>query len=93
MAAHLAVLKVRGKIVFEFLSDLAGSKGLMLIVKAEFQNDGKAVQRGVKTGDILNSSILITDGLRAGEQVVTAGASFLYDGAPIEVATDRLATR
>lgn len=48
--------------------------------------DGKAVQRAVKTGDIFKSSILITDGLRAGEQVVTSGASFLYDGAPIEVA-------
>jgi len=48
--------------------------------------DGKAMKRVVKTGDILNSSILITEGLRAGEQVVTAGASFLYDGAPVEVA-------
>jgi RND family efflux transporter MFP subunit len=55
--------------------------------------DGKAVQRAVKTGDILNSSILITEGLRAGEQVVTAGASFLYDGAPIEVATDSVAAK
>jgi len=50
--------------------------------------DGKAVKRAVKTGDILNSSILITDGLRVGEQVVTAGASFLYDGAPVEVAAE-----
>jgi len=55
--------------------------------------DGKAVTRAVKTGDILNSSILITDGLRAGEQVVTSGASFLYGGAPIEVATDALASK
>ena len=47
----------------------------------------------MKTGDILNSSILITEGLRAGEQVVTSGASFLYDGAPIEVATDTLAAK
>jgi len=54
--------------------------------------DGKAATRAVKTGDILNSSILITDGLRAGEQVVTSGASFLYDGAPIE-ATDTLASK
>ena len=46
------------------------------------------MKRAVKTGDILNSSILITEGLRAGEQVVTSGASFLYDGAPIEVAPD-----
>lgn len=48
--------------------------------------DGKALKRVVKTGDIFNSSILVTEGLRAGEQVVTGGASFLYDGAPIEVA-------
>jgi RND family efflux transporter MFP subunit len=47
--------------------------------------DGKAVKRLVKTGDILNSSILITEGLRAGEQLVTSGAAFLYDGALIEV--------
>ncbi|HTS16597.1 MAG TPA: efflux RND transporter periplasmic adaptor subunit [Verrucomicrobiae bacterium] len=50
--------------------------------------DGKAVKRLVKTGDILNSSIFITEGLRAGEQVVTSGASFLYDGAPIIVASN-----
>jgi RND family efflux transporter MFP subunit len=55
--------------------------------------DGKAVQRTVKTGDILNSSIQITQGLRAGERVVTSGASFLYDGAPIEVATDSVAAK
>ena len=42
----------------------------------------------MKTGDIFNSSILVTEGLRAGEQVVTAGASFLYDGAPVEVAPE-----
>ncbi len=50
--------------------------------------DGKAVKRLVKTGDILNSSILITEGLRAGEQVATSGASFLHDGAPITVASN-----
>jgi RND family efflux transporter MFP subunit len=50
--------------------------------------DGKAVKRAVKTGDILRSSILVTEGLRAGEQVVTSGASFLYDGAPVEVAPE-----
>ena len=47
--------------------------------------NGKAVLRPVKTGDILNSSIIVTKGLRAGEEVVTKGASFLYDGAPVEV--------
>lgn len=46
---------------------------------------GKAMRRTVKTGDILNSSIIVNEGLKAGEEVVTAGASFLYDGAPVEV--------
>jgi RND family efflux transporter MFP subunit len=55
--------------------------------------DGKAVQRAVKTGDILSSSILITQGLRAGERVVTSGASFLYEGAPVEVANGSLAAK
>jgi membrane fusion protein (multidrug efflux system) len=50
--------------------------------------DRKAVKRAVKTGDILQSSILITEGVREGEQVVTSGASLLYDGAPIEVAPE-----
>jgi RND family efflux transporter MFP subunit len=53
--------------------------------------DGKAVKRAVKTGDILKSSVLVTEGLRAGEQVVTSGASFLYDGAPVEVAPQQVA--
>jgi len=53
--------------------------------------DNKALKRPVKTGDILSSSILVTEGLRAGEQVVTAGASFLYDGAPVEVAAEIVA--
>ena len=50
--------------------------------------NGKAMKRAVKTSDILNSSIQITEGLQPGEQVVTSGASFLYDGAPIEIAAE-----
>ena len=55
--------------------------------------DGKARTRPVKTGDILKSSILVAEGLRAGERVVTSGASFLYDGAPVEVATGEVAAK
>jgi RND family efflux transporter MFP subunit len=70
-------------------SQAAGQAQLGVFVVQE----GKAVTRAVKTGDILNSSILITEGLRTGEQVVTSGASFLYDGAPVEVASDTVAAR
>jgi RND family efflux transporter MFP subunit len=70
-------------------ADPKGSGQLAVFVA----RDGKAVQRSVKTGDILNSSILITEGLRVGERVVTSGASFLYDGAPIDVAPDAQVAR
>ncbi len=49
--------------------------------------DGKAVRRLVKTGDIVKSSIVIAEGLKPGEEVVTGGTSFLYDGQPVEVQT------
>jgi RND family efflux transporter MFP subunit len=48
-------------------------------------NEGKASQRLVKTGDIVASSIIVTEGLKPNEEVVTKGASLLYDGAPVEV--------
>jgi multidrug efflux system membrane fusion protein len=47
--------------------------------------EGKASLRPVKTGDIIASSIVVTEGLTPGEEVVTKGASLLYDGAPVEV--------
>ena len=47
--------------------------------------NGKASLRMVKTGDIVISSIIVTEGLQAGEEVVTKGASQLYDGAPVDV--------
>ena len=47
--------------------------------------NGKASLRPVKTGDIVVSSIIVTEGLQAGEEVVTRGASQLYDGAPVDV--------
>jgi len=46
--------------------------------------DGKAVLRHVKTGDIVASSIIVTEGLKVGEEVVTKGASQLYEGAPVQ---------
>lgn len=47
--------------------------------------DGRVSRRPIKTGDILASAIVVNEGIAAGEEVVTAGASFLYDGAPVAV--------
>ena len=44
----------------------------------------KALLRPVKTGDIVASSIIVLEGLQAGEEIVTKGASQLYDGALVE---------
>jgi len=52
----------------------------VFIVDAE----GKAHERLVKTDDIVRSSVIVTQGLKQGEKVVTAGASTLYDGAPVD---------
>jgi multidrug efflux pump subunit AcrA (membrane-fusion protein) len=46
---------------------------------------GKASRRPIKTGDIIRSSIIVKDGLKSGEVVVTGGASLLYDGQLVEV--------
>jgi RND family efflux transporter MFP subunit len=48
-------------------------------------NNGKASRRLVKTGDIVASSVVVTEGLQPNEEVVTKWASLLYDGAPVEV--------
>lgn len=47
--------------------------------------DGKASLRMVTTGDIIASSVIVNDGLRPGEEVVTRGASQLHDGAAVAV--------
>ena len=50
--------------------------------------EGKARERLVKTDDLLRSSVIVMEGLKAGEKVVTAGASTLYDGAPVDARSD-----
>jgi len=62
-------------------SKASGSDQLSVFV---VDTDGKAHERPVQTDDLLRSSIVVTDGLKPGDQVVTAGASTLYDGAPVD---------
>lgn len=47
-------------------------------------NNGHASERLVKTDDIIGSSIIVTDGLKAGDEAVVAGATTLYDNAPVD---------
>ena len=84
IASALAIIPLSALVTFPSDGQAGGKSQLGVFVVQE----NKAMKRVVKTGDIFNSSILVTEGLRAGEQVVTAGASFLYDGAPVEVAAE-----
>ena len=64
----------------------AGSNQLAVFVRQA----GCVSRRLIRTGDIIDSSIIVTEGLKSGEEVVSSGASFLYDGAPVEVVPDAL---
>ena len=55
-----------------------GPKGLFVFVVAK---DGTVDMRPVKTGEVLETEIVISKGLKAGEKVVTDGQLALYPGA------------
>ena len=57
-----------------------GTRLAVFVVKGN-----KAERRPIKTGEIVRSSIIVSEGLEAGEEVVTQGTSFLYNGAPVVV--------
>lgn len=48
-------------------------------------DQGVARERRVGTRDIIQSSIVVTQGLHVGERVVVVGAAELHDGAPVSV--------
>lgn len=48
----------------------------------------KAVQRFIKLGEQRDNLVVVTDGLKAGEKVVSAGGFKLHDGAPVQINND-----
>ncbi len=49
--------------------------------------DNKATQRAVKVGDTLGGNVLILEGLKAGERIVTEGLQKVREGAPVKPLT------
>jgi membrane fusion protein, multidrug efflux system len=49
--------------------------------------DNKATQRGVKVGETIGESLLVMEGLKAGERVVTEGLQKVREGAPVQPMT------
>lgn len=48
--------------------------------------DDKAVRVAVTVGDFLDDRVLVKQGLRSGDRVVTAGAAYLRNGQPVTIA-------
>jgi|GEM_PF-1152836 len=52
-----------------------------------FQPDsGTAQSRSIRIGSILADGVTVTDGLQPGEEVITDGAAYVSDGAPVTAA-------
>jgi membrane fusion protein (multidrug efflux system) len=50
-------------------------------------SDNKATQRPVKVGETIGESVLITEGLKAGERIVIEGLQKVREGAPVQPMT------
>lgn len=49
--------------------------------------DNKATQRSVKAGETLGDKLLILEGLKAGERIITEGVQKVREGAPVQPKT------
>jgi len=62
-------------------SNRPGSTNLAVFV---LESGDSVREQEVLTDDIVRNSVVITQGLKAGEKVVCVGASSLYDGARVD---------
>lgn len=60
-------------------------KGYMVYVVLEKDGKSYAQARGITLGNVAGRSVAVLKGLRAGERVITAGASLVYDGALVTI--------
>jgi membrane fusion protein (multidrug efflux system) len=49
--------------------------------------DNKATQRAVKVGETLGENVLILEGIKPGERIVTEGLQKVREGAPVQPMT------
>ncbi|HXJ74220.1 MAG TPA: efflux transporter periplasmic adaptor subunit, partial [Candidatus Dormibacteraeota bacterium] len=49
--------------------------------------DNKATQRAIKVGETMGENLLIMEGLKAGERIVTEGLQKLREGVPVQPKT------
>ena len=64
------------------LLDARADQGIVYVVDAE----GIARRRPVRTAGVIQTGVLIIEGLNSGERVVSAGAAYVRDGEPVRIA-------
>jgi multidrug efflux system membrane fusion protein len=74
----------KGSVLIPLSALVSASKGNNQLAVFVVDSEGKAHERSVRTDDLVRSSVIVTEGLKAGERVVTAGASTLYEGALVD---------
>ncbi|MEO8152985.1 MAG: efflux RND transporter periplasmic adaptor subunit [Rhizobacter sp.] len=85
----LQLRTIEGAITVPVTAIRTGSQGDFVYV---LNDDRTVTLRTVKRGEATTEYIAITDGLEAGERVVTEGADRLKDGARVQLAADRAAS-
>ncbi len=48
-------------------------------------NNGKAEEKKVVTGDMIGSKVIIISGIEPGWELITSGQQFLSDGSPVRL--------
>jgi RND family efflux transporter MFP subunit len=64
------------------LLDARADQGVVFVVDAE----GIARRRSVRTAGVTQAGVLVVEGLNPGDRVISAGAAYVRDGAPVRIA-------
>lgn len=64
------------------LLDARADQGIVFVVDAE----GIARRRAVRTAGVTQAGVLVVEGLDPGDRVISAGAAYVRDGAPVRIA-------
>jgi RND family efflux transporter MFP subunit len=65
------------------LLDARADQGVVFVVDAE----NIARRRAVRTAGVTQAGVLVVEGLNSGDRVISAGAAYVRDGAPVRIAS------
>lgn len=84
IASNAAASNATATIVVPTLSllDARADQGVVFVVDAE----NIARRRAVRTAGVTQAGVLVVEGLNPGDRVISAGAAYVRDGAPVRIA-------